>query len=98
MKNAVFARDPAPLEAGCGCYTCSRFTRAYLRHLVVAKEILGAVLLSMHNVHLLLTLVCEMRAAILNDTFAAYAEAFLRAWHAETTDDGRWTTPAGDGP
>ena len=86
MKNAVFARDPGPLEPGCGCYTCAHFTRAYLRHLVVSKEILGAVLLSMHNVHLLLTIVREMRAAVLEDRFAAYAEAFLRGYGR---DDGR---------
>lgn len=80
MKNAVFARDAGPLEAGCGCYTCTRFTRAYLRHLVVSKEILGAVLLSIHNVHLLLTLMREMRLAIREDRMTAYGEAFLRAW------------------
>jgi queuine tRNA-ribosyltransferase len=77
MKNAVFARDPAPLEPGCTCYTCSRFARAYIRHLVVAKEILGAVLLSLHNVHLLLTLMREMRAAIQAGTFEQYADDFL---------------------
>ena len=80
MKNAVFARDPGPLEPGCRCYTCARFSRAYLRHLVVSKEILGAVLLSLHNVHLLLTLMREMRAAILEDRFLPYAEAFLQAY------------------
>jgi queuine tRNA-ribosyltransferase len=82
MKNAAYARDPAPLDAGCGCYTCARFSRAYLRHLVVAKEILGAVLLSLHNVHLLLTLMREMRAAIAEGRMDAYAEGFLKAWSA----------------
>jgi queuine tRNA-ribosyltransferase len=92
MKNAVFARDPGPLEAGCGCYTCTRFSRGYLRHLVVSKEILGAVLLSMHNVHLLLTIMREMRAAILEDRFAAYAGEFLRGYGGREGDDGRQTT------
>jgi queuine tRNA-ribosyltransferase len=87
MKNAVYARDPGPLEPGCGCYTCAHFSRAYLRHLVVAKEILGAVLLTLHNVHLLLTLMREMRAAILEDRLAGYAEAFLRGY-GEETDEG----------
>ncbi len=77
MKNAPYARDPRPLEEGCACYTCQHFTRAYLRHLVVSDEILGATLLTMHNVHLLLTLMREMRAAILEGTFEQYAENFL---------------------
>ncbi len=80
MKNAPFARDPGPVEAGCSCYCCTHFSRAYVRHLVVANEILGAVLLTLHNVHLLLTLMGEMRAAIGAGTFGAYAEAFLRAY------------------
>jgi len=77
LNNAAFARDPLPVEAGCACYCCSHFTRAYVRHLVTSKEILGAVLLTVHNVHLLLTLMREMRAAILDGTFADYAADFL---------------------
>jgi queuine tRNA-ribosyltransferase len=77
LKNAPFARDPNPVEPGCSCYCCANFTRAYVRHLVIANEILAAVLLTLHNVHLLLTLMREMRAAILNGTFDAYASTFL---------------------
>ena len=77
MKNAPYARDPRPVEEGCACYCCANFTRAYVRHLVVSDEILGAVLLTQHNVHLLLTLMREMRAAILDGTFEGYAENFL---------------------
>jgi queuine tRNA-ribosyltransferase len=77
LKNAPYARDPRPLEDGCACYTCAHFTRAYLRHLVVSAEILGATLLTLHNVHLLLTLMREMRAAIIDGTFDSYAENFL---------------------
>jgi len=77
MKNAPYARDPRPVEEGCMCYCCANFTRAYVRHLVVSDEILGAVLLTQHNVHLLLTLMREMRAAILDGTFEGYAENFL---------------------
>lgn len=77
MKNAQYARDPGPLEPGCTCYACRHFSRAYVRHLVVAGEILAAVLLTHHNVHLLLTIMREMRAAILADRFEAYADAFL---------------------
>lgn len=83
LKNAPYARDPRPIEDGCTCYCCANFSRAYVRHLVVSNEILGATLLSMHNVHLLLTLTREMRAAILAGTFEQYAENFL-ANHAES--------------
>jgi queuine tRNA-ribosyltransferase len=77
MKNAPYARDPRPVEEGCACYCCAHFTRAYVRHLVVSDEILGAVLLTQHNVHLMLTLLREMRAAILEGTFERYAQGFL---------------------
>lgn len=77
MKNAPYARDPRPVEEGCPCYCCTHFSRAYVRHLINTEEILGAVLLTLHNVHLLLTLMREMRAAIHAGTFAAYAQAFL---------------------
>ena len=69
MKNAEHTREPGPLDPSCDCYTCQHFSRAYLRHLVVSKEILGAVLLSMHNVRLLVNLMTEMREAILEDRF-----------------------------
>ncbi|RME06104.1 MAG: tRNA guanosine(34) transglycosylase Tgt, partial [Anaerolineae bacterium] len=56
IARAEFARDPRPLVEGCSCYTCSRFSRAYLRHLVTAREMLGATLLSIHNLHTLIDL------------------------------------------
>ena len=77
MKNAQFARDGGPVEEGCACYCCANFTRAYIRHLIVAKEILAATLLTLHNIHLLLTLMREMRAAIVEGTFESYAANFL---------------------
>lgn len=80
MQNAIFTRDPGPIEEGCTCYACRTFTRAYIRHLMRSSEILGAVLLTIHNVHLLLTLMREMREAIFEDRLAAYAESFLQAW------------------
>ncbi len=85
LNNAAFARDPLPVEAGCACYCCSHFSRAYVRHLVTSKEILGAVLLTLHNVHLLLTLMREMRAAILDGTFADYAADFLARLQTPST-------------
>lgn len=78
MKNAQYARDHRPVEEGCACYCCANFTRAYIRHLIVAEEILAAVLLTLHNIHLLLTLMREMRAAIVDNTFESYAQNFLQ--------------------
>jgi queuine tRNA-ribosyltransferase len=77
MRNARFERDPAPLDATCTCYTCAHFSRAYLRHLVKANEILGHVLLTTHNVHFLLDLMARMRAAIAAGQFEAFADDFL---------------------
>ncbi len=50
LRNACHKRDPAPLESGCPCYTCRNFSRAYLHHLFLAREMLGPTLLSLHNV------------------------------------------------
>lgn len=80
MRNLQYASDPRPLEEGCTCYTCTHFSRAYIRHLVKASEILGHQLLSLHNLHVLLTLMREMRAAILDGTFTDYASAFLASY------------------
>jgi len=76
LRNARFADDPAPLEEGCTCYTCTHFSRAYLRHLVVANEILGLHLITLHNLHLMLTIARELREAILQGRFEDYRAAF----------------------
>ena len=85
MMNAIYAKDPLPLEENCNCYTCQRFSRAYLRHLIVAREMLAATLLSIHNIHSLLQLVREIRQAILENCFEAYAAEFL-ARHASSQE------------
>jgi queuine tRNA-ribosyltransferase len=64
LRNRRFIDDAGPLDEGCDCYTCSRFTRAYLRHLFMAGEILGHRLASIHNLRMLVRLVGEIRAAI----------------------------------
>ncbi len=64
LRNARFARDPRPLEEGCTCPACARFTRAYVRHLINQEELLGLRLLSLHNLHFLLELTAGARAAI----------------------------------
>jgi queuine tRNA-ribosyltransferase len=73
---AAHAQDSSPLDPDCGCYTCRNFSRAYLRHLVQAKEMLGATLITMHNLALLLNLMREIRVAILSGNFARLREEF----------------------
>ena len=80
LKNATFARDERPIDQNCTCYTCQTFTRAYIRHLVVAKELLAGTLLSIHNLHALIRLVKDMRVAILDGSFEAKVPAWLGYW------------------
>jgi len=79
MRNARFADDPAPIDADCTCYTCQHFSRAYIRHLIAAKEMLAATLLSIHNLHTMLTITHQCRAAIIAGTFNDYRTAFWEA-------------------
>ena len=87
IRNARFAEDPNPVEAGCTCYTCRRFSLAYLHHLFKAQEILGLRLATLHNLHVLLRLMEEMRAAIMRGTFAAFHESFLADCQPNGGDD-----------
>jgi queuine tRNA-ribosyltransferase len=64
LRNARFARDPEPLDEGCDCPACARFSRAYIRHLVTQQEILGLRLLTLHNLRFLLRLTADARRAI----------------------------------
>lgn len=77
LMNAVHARDPYPIDENCSCYTCTHFSRAYLRHLIVAKEMLAATLISIHNIAALIFLVQDARKAILEGNFEQFAEEFL---------------------
>jgi len=77
LRNARFARDPRPLDEGCSCAACRRFSRAYLRHLVTQQELLGLLLLTDHNVRFLLDLTAGARAAIERREFSRYREAVL---------------------
>jgi queuine tRNA-ribosyltransferase len=65
LVNAAYARDPQPIDMACTCYTCRHYSRAYLRHLIVAREMLSATLLSIHNLYTLVHLMSDMRQAIL---------------------------------
>ena len=76
IKNAAFARDPAPLDPDCACYTCQNFSRAYLRHLFMAREILAMRLNTIHNIGFFLNLMNKARAAIEEGQFPQFAAAF----------------------
>ena len=69
LKNARYKRDAEPLDRFCPCYACQNFSRAYLNHLVKSREMLGYILLSLHNITELIGLTQRIRTAIINDTF-----------------------------
>jgi queuine tRNA-ribosyltransferase len=77
IKRADFRSDPRPLDAACDCAACTRFSRGYLRHLYVSDEILGLRLLSLHNVHFLVSLMRGARAAIQAGAFDSWASEWL---------------------
>jgi queuine tRNA-ribosyltransferase len=79
LRNARFAHDLRPLDEACDCYACRTFTRAYVRHLVLQKEILGAQLLSQHNLRVLLRLAAEAGDAIRAGQFAAYVDKVVES-------------------
>jgi queuine tRNA-ribosyltransferase len=80
MKNARFARDAGPLDPACSCETCSRYSRAYLRHLQMVGEQTAATLLTIHNLTYLLDLMRRARQAILDGTFAAVRAETTATW------------------
>jgi queuine tRNA-ribosyltransferase len=86
LKNTEYTLQTEPLEEGCACEACSGFSRAYLRHLVKAEEILGLRLLSIHNLHFYLNLMRRARQAIEDGTFSAFRAEFVSGYQtrAET--------------
>jgi queuine tRNA-ribosyltransferase len=78
IRNARHADDPRPLDAACQCPACRGHSRAYLHHLVRCGEILGAMLLTWHNLHYYQDLMADIRAAIAEARFAAFATAFAK--------------------
>ena len=82
IKRAEFRTDPGPLDDECQCSACRRFSRAYIRHLYVADEMLGLRLLSLHNVHFLVRLMRDARAAIRAGTLDAWSHDWLTRYHS----------------
>lgn len=79
IKNSAYADDDGPIEEGCACYTCQRFSRAYLRHLFMARELLAYRLNTLHNLHYYLQLMAAMREALEHGHFEGWRRAFLKA-------------------
>ena len=84
VRNATYERDFTPLDPECDCYTCKNYTRAYIRHLVKANEILGVRLLSLHNLRFLTKLMERVRIEIENDNLGTFAEEFYKKYYHES--------------
>ena len=82
VRRAELRAEARPLDETCECSTCKRFSRAYIRHLFVAEEILGLRLVSLHNVHFLVALMRRARAAIFNGSFDAWSRDWLARYHS----------------
>ncbi len=82
VRNARWRIDPRPLDSDCTCSTCQRFSRAYIRHLFVSDEVLGLRLLSLHNVHFLVSLMRAAQDAIAGGTFEGWSRDWLGRYHS----------------
>lgn len=80
VRNATYERDFTPLDPECDCYTCKNYTRAYIRHLVKTKEILGVRLLSMHNLYFLTKLMERVRIEIEQDNLENFKNQFYQKY------------------
>jgi queuine tRNA-ribosyltransferase len=80
LRGAQYRLDGSPLDPGCGCYACQNFTRAYIRHLFKAGEILALVLVSLHNLWFYQDLMRDIRKALSTDSFGTFREKFLRSY------------------
>jgi len=103
VTNARFARDERPLDAGCDCATCRRFSAAYVHHLFRNEELLGYRLATIHNVRYLVRLVARARAAIDDGSFPSFARAFLAGYRSANQDEravqrAKWGERPGRGP
>ena len=83
LRNAKFKEDFTPIENDCDCYTCKHYTKAYIRHLLVANEQLAGRLLSIHNIRFLIKLTEDLREAIKNDNILEYKEKFLNEYEGD---------------
>ena len=80
VRNATYAEDFEPLDSHCSCYTCQNYSRAYIRHLVKTNEILGARLITTHNLHFLVNLMKQIRDAISEDRLLDFRKEFFESY------------------
>jgi queuine tRNA-ribosyltransferase len=85
VRNGLYAQDFTPLDKACSCYTCKNFTRAYLRHLFNAEELLGHRLVSGHNIHFYLEIMRSLRQAIAQDRFTEFKKEFFSRYQRGAT-------------
>ncbi|MBQ9513658.1 MAG: tRNA guanosine(34) transglycosylase Tgt [Clostridia bacterium] len=78
VRNGIYKEDFTPLEEGCDCYACKNYTKAYLRHMINVGEMMGGMMISLHNITYLNRLMKQVREAILADSFTEFAEEFYR--------------------
>jgi len=99
LRNARYRLDTRPLDADCGCYTCGNYARAYLRHLLISRELLAYRLLTIHNIHFFVNFVRQIRQAILGGRFGRFREHFFRDYCGcpEHGLSGRFSNPCQDG-
>ena len=83
IKNEKHKNDARPLDEGCSCYTCRNFSRAYLRHLFVSREILASILNTIHNIHFYLDFMAKIRYAIQSAKFSEFKENFLALYKGD---------------
>lgn len=88
IKNTQFRKDFTPIDADCGCYTCTNYTRAYINHLFRADEMLGATLASIHNEYFVVSTVDRIRESIINGSFFELKKLFLQRYYKDKLPAG----------
>jgi len=84
ITNTRFKEDFTPLNKGCTCYACKKYTRAYIRHLLIANELFGARLLSIHNIHWTMNFMKRIRESIKSDKFLQFRQSFYKRYFGTT--------------
>jgi queuine tRNA-ribosyltransferase len=95
IKNSRYADDPRPIDPDCGCDTCRKYSRAYLRHLFLARELLAYRLNSIHNLYYYQKLMEELRQAVRAGTFSSFAGTF---YDQQASGEHGPETPSGEDP
>jgi queuine tRNA-ribosyltransferase len=83
LKNKEFTTDLGPIDAECGCYTCTNHQTAYVSHLLRSGEMLGGILASIHNIYFIVNLVKKMRTSIIDGSFYTFKEQFLKRYYGK---------------